>query len=130
MFQPPRNRDASASIRGYVFQVDRTVERWLRLDANQVLELERGEDIDLVSRMIAAGNAAGAETRLLEQIKHRETTLTLRTAAAIEALANFHDHRRHNPHEDLRFCFLTNAAFGCEQLNPFPNRIPGIAFWE
>lgn len=130
MFQPPRNRDASASVRGYVYQVDRTVERWLRLEANQVLELERGEDIDLVSRMIAAGSASGTETRLLEQIKHREQSLTLRTDSALEALANFHDHRRHNPSEDLRFCFLTNAPVGCEQLNPFPNRIPGIALWE
>ncbi len=130
MFQPPRNRDASAAVRGYVFQVDRTVERWLRLEANQVLELERGEDIDLVSRMIAGGNASGPETRLLEQIKHRETTITLRTGAVIEALGNFHDHRQHNPNEDLRFCFLTNATVGCEQLNPFPKRVPGITLWE
>src|SRR5436309_510241 len=36
----------------------------------------------------------------------------------------------HAPHEDLRFCFLTNAAIGCEQLNPFPNRTPGITLWE
>jgi hypothetical protein len=130
MFLPPRNRDASASIRGYVYQIDRTVERWLHLGTNQVLELERGEDIDLVSQMIAAGNTPGSEERLLEQIKHRENSLTLRTDAAIEALANFHDHRLHNPCEDLRFCFLTNAAVGCEQLNPFPNRVPGITLWE
>lgn len=130
MFQPPRNRDASASIRGYVYQVDRTVERWLRLGTGQVLELERGEDIDVVGQMVASGNTAGGEARLLEQVKQREQSLTLRTDAAIEAMANFHDHRRHNPSEDLRFCFLTNAVTGCEQLNPFTNRIPGILLWE
>lgn len=130
MFQPSRNRDASAAIRGYVFQVDRTVLRWLLLRADQILELERGEDIDIVGHFVATGGAVGRETRLLEQIKRREQSITLRTDAALEALANFHDHRLNNPGEDLRFCFLTNAAVGCEQLNPFPNRTPGITLWE
>src|SRR5262249_39023625 len=53
-----------------------------------------------------------------------------RTPAAQEALANFHDHRINNSRIDLRFCFLTNAAIGSEQLNPFPNRVPGITLWE
>lgn len=130
MFQTSRNRDATAAIRGYVFQVDRTVLRWLHLQPDQILELERGEDIDIVGRLATAGNPVDRTARLLEQIKRREQSVTLRTDAVIEALANFHDHRRNNPGEDLRFCFLTNAAVGCEQLNPFPNRIPGIILWE
>ncbi len=129
VFQPPRDRDAYASIRGYVYQIDRTVDRWLDLATGQVLELERGEDIDLVGRMIA-GDGACLENRLLEQIKHRETRVTLRAAAALEAIANFHDHRLNNPGVELRFCFLTNAIVGCEQLNPFPDGVPGITLWE
>jgi hypothetical protein len=93
-----------------------------------MLELERGEDIDLVGRLISASGTT--EGRLLEQIKHRETNISLRTPAALEALANFHDHRINNAGADLRFCFLTNATVGREQLNPFPNRVPGITLWE
>ena len=130
MFQPPRDRDAYPSIRGYVFQIDRTIDRWLCLGTNESLELERGEDIDLVGRLLSSDGTTRTESRLLEQIKHRETAITLRTPAALEALANFHDHRLNNSDADLRFSYLTNAVVGCEQLNPFPDRIPGVTLWE
>ena len=130
MFQPPRDRDAYASIRGYVYQIDKTVDQWLALCTGQVLELERGEDIDLVGQLISADGNTATERRLLEQVKHREGGITLRTAAALEALANFHDHRVHDTRTDLRFRFLTNAVVASEQFNPFPNRVPGITLWE
>ena len=47
-FTTMRNRDAWATIRGYVYQVELTIDRWLTLQPEQVLELERGEDIDTV----------------------------------------------------------------------------------
>lgn len=130
MFQVPRDRDAYAVIRGYVFQIDETVDTWLDLNAGELLELERGEDIDLVSRLIGERSRADVESRLLQQVKHRENNITLRTPAAIEAMVNFWDHRRLNPSVHLRFKFLTNAAAGAEQLSPFPERLPGITIWE
>jgi hypothetical protein len=130
MFHPPRNRDARASIRGYVYQIDRTVEQWLVLAPGHALELERGEDIDVVGRLIASDGDASVEARLLEQVKHREMGITLRTPAALEALANFHSHRQAAPRCDLRFRFLTNTTPGAEQFSPFPNRVPGITLWE
>src|SRR5437764_520503 len=105
-FQPPRDRDAYAAIRGYVYQIDRTLKRWLDLVSGQVLELERGEDIDLVGRAMTSGQPE-QESRLLEQVKHRDANITLRSAEAAEALVNFRDHRDANPLVDLRFCFLT-----------------------
>ena len=69
------DRDASASIRGYVFQIDRTIDRWLTLSPDQSLGLERGENIDLVSRLLSADGTTEAETRLLEQIKYRGTSV-------------------------------------------------------
>lgn len=130
MFHPPRDRDAYPAIRGYVYQIDCTVKRWLTLQPGQLLELERGEDIDLVGRMVSAGETTEIEDRLLGQIKHREATITLRTPAGLEALANFYDHRINNVGAELRFCFVTNAVAGCERRNPFPDRIPGITLWE
>ena len=71
-----RDRDAWSTIRGYVYQIDITIQRWLDLLPNQVLELERGEDIDIISRSLIAGS--GERDRLLEQVKHRDSSLTLR----------------------------------------------------
>jgi hypothetical protein len=78
-FTPILNRDASHVINGYVYQVDLTIERWLNLESGQVLELECGEDIDTISPNILDKEAI----RLLEQVKHRISPVTLRTPAAI-----------------------------------------------
>src|SRR5437870_1068149 len=128
-FHLPRDRDAFPTIRGYVYQVDLTIQRWLDLDDSQHLELERGEDIDLVSRAIASTDPSETE-RLLEQVKHREHNLTLRTPAALEAIANAVAHFTANPSITLRFCYTTNADIGTERPCTFPNRTPGIALWE
>ena len=129
-FRPARNRDAYAAIRGYVYQIDRTVDRWLDLTPDEWLELERGEDIDVAGRAADAGLDPAAEARLLEQVKHREANLTLRSPAVSEALANFLDHHASNPRVHLRFCFVTNATVGHEQLRPFPGGLPGVELWE
>jgi len=130
MFHPPRDRSADDSIRGYVYQIDRTVWRWIHLPANQCLELECGEDIDLVGHLLTLDEAQVTESRLLEQIKLRGQSVTLRSQSARESLANFYDHCQTNPLIDLRFCFLTNANAGREQLSPFANGIPAIVVWE
>src|SRR4051812_264458 len=101
-FHLPRDRDAWGIIRGYVYQVDLTIERWLALEPGQVLALEQGEDIDLVTRSLAADDP-GEQERLLEQVKHRDSPLTLRVPAAVGALACAVEHRRANPGLTLLF---------------------------
>ena len=49
-FKTVRKRDAWATIRGYIYQFDTTVLRWLNLEDGQYLEPERGEDIDRVAQ--------------------------------------------------------------------------------
>ena len=123
-----RSRDAWPAIRGYVYQVDLTVERWLRLGDDEVLELERGEDIDLVSRALAA--APDEQGRLLEQVKHRERPVTLRSQSARAALANAFTHRGANPGLKLVFRYATNASPGGERGAAFPDGAVGITVWE
>ncbi len=62
-----RDRDAWATIRGYLYQVNVTILRWVTLAENQVLELERGEDIDVIAPAMWKGRAA--LHRVLEQVK-------------------------------------------------------------
>ncbi|MCD6364880.1 MAG: hypothetical protein J7M14_03305, partial [Planctomycetes bacterium] len=77
-FLHSENRDAGPAIRGYVYQVDRTILHWLDLGPGQILELERGEDIDVVHQDLANG---AEQNRLLEQVKSLTGSITLRTSA-------------------------------------------------
>ncbi len=107
-------RDASAVIRGFVFQVNLTILRWIELPSGSRLELERGEDIDTVDD----GSFDGAETekRLLEQLKVRDSrALTLKSPDALQSLANSCRHRLNNPDVDLQFRYITTAAISKEQ---------------
>jgi hypothetical protein len=120
-------RDASAVIRGFVYQVDLTIQRWMNLRDGERLELERGEDIDLIARGIA-GNED--EQRITEQVKSREENLTLRSAAALQSITNFALHRERNPGHHVLFRFTTNARAGTEQGADFPASLPGIVAWR
>jgi tetratricopeptide (TPR) repeat protein len=120
-------RDASAVIRGFVYQVDITIQRWLALQEHERLELERGEDIDLIARGIASNTS---DQRITEQVKSREENLTLRSAAAVQSVANFALHRARNLDLHLLFRFTTNARAGIEQGAAFPTRVPGIVAWQ
>ncbi len=79
-FAITRDRDAWSVIRGFVYQVELTIDRWLCLQPDEALALERGEDIDTIQRVMASTDKEPA--RLLEQIKVRENNLTLRSEAA------------------------------------------------
>ena len=126
-FTIARDRDAHSAVAGYVYQAQMTILRWLRLEDDEALEVECGEDIDIISQGLATNVA---DERLLEQIKQRSSSITLRSPPALEAIANFAEHRRANPVVRLRFRFTTNATIGTEQHSPFPNREPGIKAWE
>src|SRR4051794_37630547 len=123
-FVTPRNRDAWAAIHGFVVQVQLTIRRWLNLPAGRELQLERGEDIDEVVRL-----AAGKEWRRLEQVKFRGTSVTLRTPVALEAIANFAEHRLANCGHDVVFRFTTNARRGVEKRRLFSGGRRGIDVW-
>ena len=127
-FTVPRDRDAWATIRGYVYQVDLTITRWLDLKPGQVLELEHGEDIDIITQAITA--AGEEQYRLLEQVKHREGSVTLRTSTSIAALVNFYEHRTTNDGTNLLFRYTTNAIIGRERRSLMPNGMPTLSAWE
>jgi hypothetical protein len=77
VFKEVKNRDAWSTIRGFVYQVDITILRWLNLKDNEILELEKGEDIDIVLQDL---EKASEDSRILEQVKFRESELNLNQA--------------------------------------------------
>jgi hypothetical protein len=125
-FKPPRDRDAWAAILGFVYQVDLTIRRWLDLASDETLELECGEDIDLVSASSGFGDEE--KGRRLEQVKHRQEPITLVSPPAVFAIACAVEHRAANPQLKLRFRFTTNARVAKERFSRHPS--PGILVWE
>ena len=118
------NRDAWATIRGYVYQVDLTIERWLSLQPGEFLELECGEDIDLIYRSLS-----GEEERLLEQVKNYNSSVTL--WSAVTAIANFVEHRKNNLQQKLNFLYTTTALVTKERPSPkMLKKKEGIFVWE
>ena len=124
-FKTTRSRDARATIQGYVYQVDLTIQRWLNLESHQILELECGEDINIVSQSLKTTNSDEQE-RLLEQVKHREEKITLKNSAAVSMIACAIKHLKTNPNSNLFFRYTTNAEATRERLSPIPDNTPGI----
>ncbi len=120
-------RDAHATFAGFVFQVNVTILRWLNLKPGQHLELEAGEDIDLIQK--GAADSGSKDKRLLEQLKEQHSrSLTLRSADSLEAIANFCSHRRANPGAELAFRFLTTTTIGRER--DWTGALSAIQTWE
>ncbi|MFB3429996.1 MAG: hypothetical protein ABL309_03670 [Phycisphaerales bacterium] len=124
-FTPGRNQDASHTIRGFKYQIQLTVLRWLELDDGEALYLECGEDID---RILAPGNPATAQ-RELEQVKARSRKITLRSTDSLRSLANFAAHIAANPSLHIRFRFTTTANYGIEKLSPLGPKTSAIQTW-
>ena len=107
-------RDAHRTIAGFVFQVNSTILHWLNLESGTFLELESGEDIDVV-RAEAHEPEENLE-RLLTQLKQlSDGSLTLRNREALKSIANFCGHRKANPSWKLQFRFVTTLPIGEER---------------
>lgn len=127
-FAPIKNRDASASIRGYIYQIQLTVKRWLELGDDDLLLLESGEDIDTAKSTIGTGDEI---KRILEQVKDiKSQRITLRNGKALEALSNFLIHKQNNPDLQLFFLYTTTSSIGIEKPKIPTATNGGIAKWQ
>ena len=125
MFKEIKNRDAWSTIRGFVYQVDSTIVRWLKLEDNEILELEKGEDIDIITRDLEQNEIS----RELEQIKYRESSISLNQEITLEILFNFFIHKSSNTSHKLLFRFVTNTGYTTERPALFLNGKKGIEAW-
>ncbi len=128
-FEPIKNRDAYPAIRGFGYQIDLTIQRWLVLTDGQALALECGEDIDTVNLAAMSGSSKVFD-RMVEQVKHRTKKITLISPEALTSIANFRQHQASNPGLSLGFRFATNAMPTREKRSPYDDRRPAIEAWE
>lgn len=115
-------RQANDALRGYVYQVLRSVLVWLDLGDEEKLYLEGAEDLDRIY-----GDAA-----LTEQVKDTAGSgnITLRTRSVIDAINHFWGHAGRNPGVTLRFRYLTTSRAGIEMGKPFGAGRGGLDVWN
>ncbi len=123
-FLPIARRDATPIIKGYLYQIELTAQRWTELTDNEILELECGEDIDRITTDLVTG----AANRTVEQVRATEATITLHSSKAIESVINFLTHRINNPSQNIFFQYTTTSKAGVEKERGAAE--PGIVLWE
>jgi len=125
-FNPIDNRDAWATIRGFVYQVDLTILYWFRLKDDQILELEKGEDFDVLTSELEGRK----ELRELGQVKFLEAGISLNQKKIIDILFNYYRHQKNNPDQNIAFRFLSNTTCLLERPSLFFDTTEGITAWE
>ena len=113
-------REASASLRGYAFQIWRSVLAWIELSERERLYLEGSEDYDRIDEL-------SAET---VQIKDVKANLTLRSPDVVEAIDNAWSNQQRNLRHAIRFRFLTTADPAIEKGAPFGVNVSGLKLWR
>ena len=113
-------RQATDSLRGYLYQIWHSVNAWLDLVDGDVLYLEGAEDFDKVS-----GTTATAT-----QVKDTQHKITLRSREVKDAISHYWELRTNNPDSSVKFRFLTRSRIGTEQGSPFGKGQAGLQLWS
>lgn len=113
-------RQAIDALRGYDYQIWRTVETWLGLRDGEMLCIECAEDFDVVS-------PDGAEAT---QVKNSPTNVSLNSTDVKEAIANFWRHQERNSNRyRVSMRFLTRGGIAKEQKSDLGHE-KGLVLWE
>jgi len=117
------DREAVDSMRGYSYQILRSVEAWIDLAHGEMLVLEGAEDLDKLG---------DDGTATAEQIKDTSGSgnITLRSKNLLEAIGNFWKHLERNPGVKIQLRFLTTSNIGQEKSRPFGFDERGIEAWR
>jgi hypothetical protein len=121
-------RQAIAPLRGYVYQLHRSMSAWMTLGEHDELYLEVAEDFAEVlkdsSRLDEVLNAT--------QVKDtRESgSVTLNSADVLDAIARLFDLGWKNPGREVRLTFLTTSPIGRERKNGLTSGQAGISVWQ
>lgn len=117
-----KRRQATDSIRGYVYQAYQSVLAWMRLGKDDVLFLEGAEDFDV--------HSADGVTAIQVKDTAGSGTLTLRSGDAVAAINNLWRHQQNNPDKVVSLRFLTTALPGREKGGEFGGIPTGIEYWS
>lgn len=126
---PPEDvrRQATASLRGYVYQIHASATAWLDLSAEDQLHLEVAEDY---AEILRKPSAIDDILRAVQVKDTRESgSVTLNSPDVLEAIEALHRLRASNPGRHVRLVFLTTSEIGRERKDALPSGVPGLAAW-
>lgn len=121
-------RQAIASLRGYAYQLHRTVSEWLVLSPRDFLFIEAAEDYSRIGRHPDQIDEVLAATQIKDT--RQSGAVTLNSEDALAAIVNFWRLKQANQGRRVALTFLTTSLIGAERKNPFPSGLPGIAAWQ
>lgn len=127
---PPEDviRQATASLRGYVYQLHASAAAWLELRADDELYLEVAEDFTELLR------EPGRMDDVLRATQVKDTresgAVTLNSPDVLAAIESLHRLRACNPGREVRFVFLTTSRIGQERKDVLPSGVAGLTAWE
>ncbi|MHA3027774.1 hypothetical protein [Chromohalobacter israelensis] len=128
---PPEDvsRQATAALRGYVYQLHASAAAWLALlGTGDELYLEVAEDFTELLREPDMGD----EVLKATQVKDTSDSgaVTLNSPEVLEAIEALHRLRVCNPGREARLVFLTTSDIGKERKNALPTGEAGLIAWE
>jgi hypothetical protein len=119
-FKTDAKRDATNSIRGYVYQAYQSVLAWIQLGVNEILVLEGAEDFDIHF----------GSTVTTTQVKNVAGNLTLRSSDVVDSINNYWVNCERNLGYEIVLHFLATADAGQEQSSPFGSGQKGLEYWR
>lgn len=127
---PPEDvsRQATAALRGYVYQLHASAAAWLALGVDDELYLEVAEDFTELLRESEMGD----EVLKATQVKDTRDSgaVTLNSPDVLDAIEALHRLRVCNPNREARLVFLTTSDVGKERKNALPSGAAGLTAWE
>ena len=115
-------RQAIPALRGYAYQLYRSLEAWLSLNELQSLLLEVAEDFAVLTEKVVQA------TQVKDTVRSR--SVTLKTQAIKAAIDSLWKYQAANPNKDVRLMFLTTSTIGKERGVKFPGGKPGLRYWR
>lgn len=127
---PPEDviRQATASLRGYVYQLHASAAAWLELGADDELYLEVAEDF---AELLREPGRMDDVLRATQVKDTRESgAVTLNSPDVLAAIESLHRLRACNPGREVRLVFLTTSRIGQERKDALPSGVSGLTAWE
>ncbi|MEM5366450.1 hypothetical protein V4C53_10435 [Paraburkholderia azotifigens] len=121
-------RQATASLRGYIYQLHASLAAWIRLESDGELHLEVAEDY---AELLSSPERLD-QILLATQVKDtRESgSVTLNSSDVLKAIETLFALQDANLGREVRMTFLTTSPIGKENKAPLPSGMPGLEFWQ
>ncbi|MDU9403385.1 hypothetical protein RTH46_12910 [Pseudomonas sp. zfem004] len=121
-------RQATASLRGYVYQLHASAAAWVDLGPDDELYLEVAEDYTELLRQEGTFDEVLRATQVKDT---RESgAVTLNSPDVLHAIESLHRLRVCNPGREVKLVFLTTSKIGVERDRALASGVAGLLAWD